>query len=771
MRNSLLIFAALLLTLASTQSASGAATDLSSLPQTTQDEIGRLCLPVQYREGSGAYRNCVKTEITLRSSNADSAMARLSFDDKYAVQQACAQASGQSALSYQQCTEDQISALDKEPVPAFTDLSNDEQYALQQSCFPAQSRQGAAAYRRCVNAELVLIRQYPAVDVSALALLERNTIQQRCSSNAQSAAFYRQCLAKAVGRTALDASAANASTPETQTEVSVESNGTETASVNETSAVATSPPPIEPDASPSPLSGDTDSSTTDSQRVIAKPDLVATLAQKNVTEPAALPDQVAISSDAVETSGAMGMSAEGQTDAVPFNEIKRTESTFPDTAAPLADAPPEVSTDTPFQEANAAASNPTVAGATAATNPVEQDTITGKLIQSANSAWVTLTTTFAVPMNQWILMGAVGVVFLGGLLGTLLNRRRNRIESLAVQAPVQRAASPLASRIEPTLQSRRPRTPAPPPGPVAGAQDAANDETKLHPAIKDNDETKLHSAIKDNDATLLQPAPVANTAVTQIVRKPEMHQPDTPPPEQNWQSGFGDWLGTQSVEIRSQRCIEFLIYWIAYGDDRYEPALKQRIFTARDLNEHDLIKRWVLKQDTRAFSDVVVWLRKFSNRIQLQQTMDLLMALLIVEHSVTPVQNTLFRFLADAFGLGVDELEERFEHAFGHRLPPIARVDKPAWWEKQNTTQIIRWDMRLQTGLTEREHLLARLGLSHINAEDKFKEADVIQAFRRAARRCHPDRFTTLGSRERMLAARQFAKFEEARDKLLGVSV
>ena len=66
----------------------------------------------------------------------------------------------------------------------------------------------------------------------------------------------------------------------------------------------------------------------------------------------------------------------------------------------------------------------------------------------------------------------------------------------------------------------------------------------------------------------------------------------------------------------------------------------------------------------------------------------------------------------------------------------------------------------------EVEQMSARLGLPL-----SFDEHQVIAAFKRAARRCHPDRFTALGDRERALAENQFGKFEQARDKLLGVSV
>ncbi len=85
--------------------------------------------------------------------------------------------------------------------------------------------------------------------------------------------------------------------------------------------------------------------------------------------------------------------------------------------------------------------------------------------------------------------------------------------------------------------------------------------------------------------------------------------------------------------------IEFLIYWIAYGDDRYEPAMKEAVFQLQNPDEHEQIKRWVLMQDIYAFSDVVSWLQHNTTLIQREQILDLLMALMINENALTPVRN------------------------------------------------------------------------------------------------------------------------------------
>jgi len=85
---------------------------------------------------------------------------------------------------------------------------------------------------------------------------------------------------------------------------------------------------------------------------------------------------------------------------------------------------------------------------------------------------------------------------------------------------------------------------------------------------------------------------------------------------------------------------------------------------------------------------------------------------------------------------------------------------------EQSTDTMMRWDARQMATLPEAEQMLSRLGLG-----ENYTETDVVKSFRRAAKRCHPDRFSHLGNWEQMLAQRQYERFEEARDKLLGVSV
>ena len=229
-------------------------------------------------------------------------------------------------------------------------------------------------------------------------------------------------------------------------------------------------------------------------------------------------------------------------------------------------------------------------------------------------------------------------------------------------------------------------------------------------------------------------------------------------------AGFSRWLSAQPEAERRAICTEFLVYWVAYSDERYDPALKRRLASAAELGTVDRIKHWALGGDPASLGAAVTWLSKNATRLQLQQCVSLIMALLITERSVTPVQTVMLRLLADAFDIGNESLEMEFEQNYAHPLPPIPRPDRLSWWNQQSPQALTRWSAI--AGADDSTHARSR---ELFGLDDDIRDLDVIKAYRRAARRCHPDRFSALGPRERGLAVRQFDRFEEARDRLLGV--
>jgi len=197
MRTALLLVAALnglaFAAQAFSQTAPADSSALANLSAQARDDIARVCLPVQYRDGAPAYRECVRAEVAKRAdTRADVGRTELSFDDRYAVQQACLAAT--TALDNKRCVQDQLNALAALPKPNLASLNNDENYVMQQACFVAQTQRGAAAYRQCQLSEIRSIQNQPSPNLAELSIVDRNALQLNCSAKPTSLAAYRACL-------------------------------------------------------------------------------------------------------------------------------------------------------------------------------------------------------------------------------------------------------------------------------------------------------------------------------------------------------------------------------------------------------------------------------------------------------------------------------------------------------------------------------------------------------------------------------------------------
>ncbi|MGQ7845414.1 hypothetical protein ACUNV4_13105, partial [Granulosicoccus sp. 3-233] len=176
---------------------------LDGLAESARAELERLCLPIQYRSGATAYRECVSEQLALLSdADSDSptvSSTELSFDEQYAVQQACQSSGGLETDSYRTCTEQQLASLAGVPATPLDNLTEDEKYAVQQDCFNAQTLEGVKAYRQCLNNAVAQLLALPLPDLTSLSLIARNELQLECSSRNAGAIAYRNCLVDATG--------------------------------------------------------------------------------------------------------------------------------------------------------------------------------------------------------------------------------------------------------------------------------------------------------------------------------------------------------------------------------------------------------------------------------------------------------------------------------------------------------------------------------------------------------------------------------------------
>jgi len=247
---------------------------------------------------------------------------------------------------------------------------------------------------------------------------------------------------------------------------------------------------------------------------------------------------------------------------------------------------------------------------------------------------------------------------------------------------------------------------------------------------------------------------------------PEQLSPEDIPPLA-LHSDFGQWLVAQPEEDRLTHVVEFLVYWMAYGDRRYDDEARHALLEDDTVDGIQAVKRWVLLEDTRAFTDALHWLCADGSPEQREQTLELLIALLVTDAEPTPVQNTLLRFLSDVFDLGTDGLDALWQEGFGVPMPPLPRVDRADWWALQDEQAIAERDAREVAGYPAELRHAALLGLP---LRGELEPARIRAACRRAIQRCEPERFRALGERAQQLAARQLERVEQARDALLNRS-
>lgn len=224
------------------------------------------------------------------------------------------------------------------------------------------------------------------------------------------------------------------------------------------------------------------------------------------------------------------------------------------------------------------------------------------------------------------------------------------------------------------------------------------------------------------------------------------------------------WLSREPMENQKDYVIDYLVYWMAHADKRFAPAAEKKVLQMKNPGTRDLIKRDVFLNNAYAYSMVINIVRTQLTLAQRKQILDLLMALLVVEHALTPIQNNLLRFLADAFGIGASGIKSQFEKAFGYSMPSIPRPDKLIWWKQINNEHTLRWNARAIARLPEQVRDRILLGQS---LDGEIRAASVIQSFKLAEERCHPECVDKLGERAQALLKSRSQKFATARDNLL----
>ncbi|MFK7893392.1 MAG: hypothetical protein AB8B63_21430 [Granulosicoccus sp.] len=727
---------------------------LDTLPSPQREVVERICLPIQFKQGSQAYRSCLISESAARASLPTSPLAALPADEQSAIQLACRTTGPAGTAANQQCIEQQLQLLLTEPTPRLTEASSNEQYVIQQASAQVSTSQGGRAYRRCINEALDTLSEIPQVQLAGLSIADRNTLQQVCLGRTNDARDYRECLLGMV----------SGDQPKNEpADTGAESLVARTTANEQTATLA---PPLANAQSVERQSG--------SDAVVFSPGSSSTAAVQPQTD-RRIPDEPPPGS--TQTASPPAIIAPPPLPRIPDppKQVMTPATSSPAQDLQLQPQPqPRLPDDNPAT--NLASSEP----------PQADNSAMGGMLQKLQAGLSSLSGT-----DRLLLVAALSIPLLMIVFRTLFARRETVAYDRPPAEPTSHDQSIVDSPTTASTQQTAPRqglreqadnlfdnlaseSESGSETPKAGVSEDTS-FAQSDPIINHEEEKTVRLPVVENASENADPA-WANKEAWEDVEDdadPDLHDSEydatialdfNPAILSNVSGAFGHWLKEQASEKQLSFAIEFLVYWLAYADERYEASLKARVFKMKAPDEHTMIKRWVLQNDVDSFCDAVKWLQSRATEKQRTQIIDLLFALLVSEKALTPIQNTLFRFLGDAFGLGQSKLGARYRRAFEATMPPLPRVDKPGWWKTQSEEQVFRWNARAVARKPLDIQHRVKLGLP---LTGNLKPADILRCHQKAAVRCNPDRFQELGEREITMIERQATKFDMARDSLM----
>lgn len=682
---------------------------LSSLPPEIQDYINTECLPAQYNGGASAFGECVAVELNRYELSAYKDFDTLQPDDKYAIQQTCQPLLSQAKGSYSACLDEEINALQQEPEPVLTSISTDEQFALRQSCFSAQTKEGALAYRKCLNTELAKLSRIQPVSMAGLSSVEKNSIQLGCSpsSKNQSAAHYRLCLAQSLESILKAKKISRSNANEEETVIVIQAVEIEKP-VNQTT-VASAANNIQS----APAESAQEESTAESSAALSNPSSEATTAAALANPANSAGPRIILKPQNVSTGNSSNS-------AVQVSTVKKDSLVLAQQTTQTGnDSGSESSTD-----------------------------LTGFLAHPAIGKYGPYLATLLPVLLLFALWRLISMIW------RAFSRSSNIQQQASSEAPDYRNTKEGSRQIHDDDQSLAFDDH------LDTTQEPAGFTTRPDSATTQNLKERVRADMsRHRGATLLDPdIPLDNTAEeTLAAARDEL---TLSPVYEHQGSEFGQWLSEHNVPDQKKYCIEFMLYWVSYGEGKYDPLVKAELLKTKDLSDHDLIKKRVLLKDSEALISALGKTRTLFDAEEMEQIINLMFAVL-VEHSASPTQNVFFRFLADFIGLGADGLARKYQNTFGAPLPPVPRPDDTRWWNKRKDLEELKPNM----AQSEREVMLNRLGL-----EEPAKESDIDTAYANIAKRFAPERFDLLGEKEQQLARRHLANYKHAHESLFGVT-
>lgn len=213
-----------------------------------------------------------------------------------------------------------------------------------------------------------------------------------------------------------------------------------------------------------------------------------------------------------------------------------------------------------------------------------------------------------------------------------------------------------------------------------------------------------------------------------------------------------------------------ILAWITGSDGELDvderKALSSIAASGNHINCEDLIIKLGVQGNVPAIQLACELIRiRFANE-GASLFLEMAIGIAITDRYLRPSENYILRFLADLLGVAKTELNRLFFERTGKQFPDPPDISSNAYWSSRQQTRSTRGsssakpNQAIPKNKYEEAHSI--LGVPAGTAKDEIKTA-----YRRLAKKHHPDRYHSLGKEAVEAAHVTFSRIQEAYDYLI----
>lgn len=217
---------------------------------------------------------------------------------------------------------------------------------------------------------------------------------------------------------------------------------------------------------------------------------------------------------------------------------------------------------------------------------------------------------------------------------------------------------------------------------------------------------------------------------------------------------------------RSGTSLLLLLVWISACDGQIKEREKALLVDIANKTNHghelaSLIEMAIWR-DVESLQLACEILKRLPAKDDREHILELGIGMAIADGSLSPSENHILRFLADAMGIGRDGLVRSFLQITGRKPPVPTDLSDAAFWRLRNQKSTRPKQDAPKVFTKDEIKAFGVLGLDEGSSAEEIKAA-----FRRLTQVHHPDRYAHLGSEAVEAASASFRRIKQAYDTLI----